>query len=223
MRKETNGAIWLRRLPLLVMFALMIFVGFRVRGITVDDVLNYTPQNLWAASAVMLAAYAVEPLLLVFPVMVLYFATGLILPPVWAVSVGLIGILVSTTVPYLIGRFSCTDIVVRLIEKHPKLGQVRDANRDNDILLAYTLRVLGFVPEDLASLFMGSIRMNYRSFLLGSFIGMLPGMLTATLVGVQVSGEFSAGMLMGIAALNIASFVCAYFINKRSREKRKDA
>ena len=70
---------------------------------------------------------------------------------------------------------------------------------------------------------MGSIRMNYRSFLLGSFIGMLPGMLTATLVGVQVSGEFSAGMLMGIAALNIASFVCAYFINKRSREKRKDA
>ena len=79
---------WLRRLPLLGMLALMLFVGFRVRGVTVEDVLNYTPKNLWAASAAMLAAYAVEPLLIIFPVMVLYFATGLILPPLWAVTVG---------------------------------------------------------------------------------------------------------------------------------------
>ncbi len=212
---------WLRRLPLLGMLALMLFVGFRVRGVTVEDVLNYTPKNLWAASAAMLAAYAVEPLLIIFPVMVLYFATGLILPPLWAVTVGGLGIFISTSVPYVIGRFSCTDIVTRLIQKHPKLEQVRDVNRDNDILLAYTLRVLGFVPEDLASLFMGSIRMKYASFVLGSFIGMLPGMLTATLVGYQVSSEFSAAMLMGIAALNVASFVCAYFINKRSKRSRK--
>lgn len=80
-----------KALPLLLILLVILFFGQNLDKITVEDILRYTPQNLLLAALVLVGAYAVKSLSVVFPLLALYASAGVLFPPPVAILVNLCG------------------------------------------------------------------------------------------------------------------------------------
>ena len=76
-----------KALPLLLILLVILFFGQNLDKITVEDILRYTPQNLLLAALVLVGAYAVKSLSVVFPLLALYASAGVLFPPPVAILV----------------------------------------------------------------------------------------------------------------------------------------
>lgn len=197
----------MRVAPLLVMAGLVIFFGRHFQSLTVEDILNYTPENLWVAAGIFVGIYAFKSLTVVFPILVLYVAVGVIFPPLAGLLVNLIGLFVALSIPYWIGRFSGRGYMERLLYKFPKARQLLKRMTYNEWFVSYILRVINALPGDLVSMVLGSMGIRYFKYLIGSLIGMAPTMIAATLLGVTMTDPLSPGFFLSAGAIVLLSLV----------------
>lgn len=83
MKKALKDSWWIwavRLLPFLLIAAGILLFGRRLRGMSVEDILQYTPANAWLAALVLIGFYAVKSLSVVFPLLVLYLVRRDTLP-----------------------------------------------------------------------------------------------------------------------------------------------
>ena len=83
MKKALKDSWWIwavRLLPFLLIAAGILLFGRRLRGMSVEDILQYTPANAWLAALVLIGFYAVKSLSVVFPLLVLYLCAGILFP-----------------------------------------------------------------------------------------------------------------------------------------------
>ena len=173
----------LRYIPLAVTAALTLSCVLGARKYTLEELLNYTPQSLPLAALLLLCAYGVKSLSVVFPISLLYVVSGVIFP-LWAAwGLNLLGLCICVTLPYWVGRISGREVAERICNCHPTAAQAAGIATRNGVFTAYLLRVLGFLPGDLMSILLGALGMGYRGYLIGSVLGMLPGMLIQTALG----------------------------------------
>ena len=57
----------------------LIYLKF-FRGVTIEHILEFTPENLWLAALVMVGLFALKSLSLFFPMLVVIWGSGSILP-----------------------------------------------------------------------------------------------------------------------------------------------
>lgn len=173
----------LRYIPLAVTAALTLSCVLGARKYTLEELLNYTPRSLPLAALLLLCAYGVKSLSVVFPISLLYVVSGVIFP-LWAAwGLNLLGLCICVTLPYWVGRISGREVAERICNRHPKAAQAAGIATHNGVFTAYLLRVLGFLPGDLMSILLGALGMSYRGYLIGSVLGLLPGMLIQTALG----------------------------------------
>ena len=142
----------LRLLPpvltvLLVVVCLV--VGSRISW---SNLLTYTPPNLLLAAVGILALYAVKSLSVVFPLSVLYIACALWFGRWGGLMMCYLGLTVSCTLPYLIGRRFGAGVVEHLIRKYPRLDKLYQAGSSNQVMLSYLLRIVTVLPGDFLQL-----------------------------------------------------------------------
>ena len=92
--------------------------------LTVDTILEYTPDNTLLAIVVMLTFFALKSLTVVLPLSVLYLTCGMMFSPFSALLVSTAGLAVTITIPYLIGKYAGKQTVKSICEKYPKAAQV---------------------------------------------------------------------------------------------------
>lgn len=173
----------LRYVPIAVTAALTLSCILGARRFTVEELLSYTPESLPAAAAVLLCAYAVKSLSVVFPISLLYIASGVIFPLWVAWGVNLAGLWICVTLPYWVGRISGREAARGVVRAYPKAARVSEIVERNRVFTAYLLRVVGLIPGDIASILLGAMGVEYRGYLAGSLLGLLPGMLIQTALG----------------------------------------
>ena len=115
-----------KALPLLLILLVILFFGQNLDKITVEDILRYTPQNLLLAALVLVGAYAVKSLSVVFPLLALYASAGVLFPPPVAILVNLCGLCVGATLPYLLGRLAGQEYMDRLMIRYQKAARLRE-------------------------------------------------------------------------------------------------
>ena len=103
---KKTGHILLQCAPLLVMLTITAAILLSGEEITVDTILNYTPEKTLPAILMLLMMYALKSLSVVFPMIVLYMASGIMFPLPLAILVNCIGLCIVVTIPYCIGRYS---------------------------------------------------------------------------------------------------------------------
>ena len=214
-----------RALPLCLMF-LALGVGiYFLPEFTTQDLVDIAPSNIVIAILVILAAYAVKSLAMVFPILAIYIASGLLFPIPVALAVNIAGALLNAAIPYFIGRYSCSVTVERLITRHPKLQQIDGWTKKNSVLSIYILRIVGFLPGDVVSLFCGASNVRPMPYFIGSLLGKLPVLTLATIMGTQVENILSLRFLIPFAGLVFLSLGSSYFASKKIRkeERRKQA
>ena len=203
----------------------LIYLKF-FRGVTIEHILEFSPENLLLAALAMVGLFALKSLSVFFPMLILIAASGSIFPTfLSAFIVNCTGVAVMILIPYAIGRFAEREFVEGLINKNKNASKLRELKSDNELFIAYFLRVINILPCDLVSMFLGSAGFGLWKYMLGSFLGILPGIITTTLMGANVEHPSSPKFWLSVVTEFIfaaASSVWYYFYKKRKKNTAND-
>lgn len=209
----------------IVMIGMCVLIYFRFfRGVTIDDILEFTPENLWLAALAMIGLFALKSLSMFFPMLVLIAAVGSIFPGfIPAIIVNSIGVTVMLSIPYAIGHFAEREFVEKLISKNRNADKLREIKSDNELFIAYFLRVINILPCDLVSMFLGSTGFGYVKYIIGSFAGVLPGMIATTVMGANIKDPTSPEfwIAVGSEVVFAAASTLIYYNYKKKKKSEK--
>lgn len=222
---QKKSTVFLKRLlqiAPLIMIGICVLIYFTFfRGVTVEDILEFTPENLILAAFVMVGLFALKSLSMFFPMLILIAATGSIFPSfIPAILVNSIGVVIMLLIPYAIGRFAEKDFVQGLINKNKNADKLREIKAENELFIAYFLRVINILPCDLVSMFLGSTGFGLVKYLAGSFAGVLPGMIATTIIGANINDPTSPVFWIAVGSeivFAISSTLAYYFYKKKKK------
>jgi phospholipase D1/2 len=138
--------------------------------------------------------------LILAPVTLLIIATAATFGPVLGFSYALWGSLVSALVSYGFGRLAGKETVRRFVG--PRLGYVqRQISRHGFISMLFA-RIVPIAPFSIVNLVAGAIQIRLRDFLLGTAIGMSPGIFAIAVLENQLEH-----VLQNLAIGNIALLI----------------
>lgn len=103
MKPQKNKIIitFLRTLPLIVCMIFIVIFLASGNDITVQTVLNYTPESPFAAAIVILLLYALKSVSFVFPIAVLQIAVGHLFQTPVALLINLLGRAITLSIPII--------------------------------------------------------------------------------------------------------------------------
>lgn len=224
--KKANIAVNILRILFLIMvLGLVVYFLFNRDKFTVDAIINLAPENLFLAAVVILILYGLKSLTVFFPVLVLQIAVGIMYGPVWGVLVNILGAVCEGAVPYLFARYTGLGEkpIDKLMKKYPQLERVIEEHSKNQLFLSFFLRVLGFLPLDIISMLLGVLKINFFKFSLGTVLGMLPGILAATIMGNSITNIFSPQFIISFAATGVISISALIIYIVYYKRKKKTA
>ncbi len=116
-----------------------------------------------------------------FPVTVLITLTAIAFEPLAALAYSLTGALASAAVAYGLGLRLGRPVLRQMIGK--RLNAVARAIGRRGILAVMTLRVAPVAPFTAINLVCGAVRIRFTDYMMGSLLGMGPGIVVLTLLG----------------------------------------
>lgn len=136
----------------------------------------------WAPFA-FVAAYVLGGLVM-FPVTVMSAATAIVFPPLKAVSVSFSGIMLSAALLHWVGSHFIKGSLRKSLGK--TIERVDDALSDRGVITIATIRMIPLAPFTLVNIAAGAIGVSFRDYMLGTALGLLPGVTMICLFGRQV-------------------------------------
>ena len=232
-KDSSHSSRMLKILPPILTVALVllcIYIGSRM---SIQGLISYTPSNVLLAAAGILALFAVKSLSVIFPLSVLYIVSAFWFGKWVGLAVCYLGLVVSCTIPYLLGRhFGAGMVEVSVNEA--EMALMVDTYCVSNIKQqdgSYLLRIVSVLPGDLCSLFLGACSVDYRRYLIGSLLGLSPMMilhvLFADLFAQSLSGSFWEALtpqtIVAIVVLVVVSIISSVILNKRYSPKEPPA
>ena len=171
--------------------------------------------------------YAVRPLIF-FSAAVLTIAAGLLFGPVWGMIYGIIGGNLSAMVAYYIGRYF-GEGVIDTESSENTIQRYAERMRNNPFESILTMRFI-FLPYDLVNYLAGFLKIDWKPFLLATFLGSLPGALTFVLIGASIEGnridEIPSlnPVTLGVSlVIFISSLALSRYFKKREAQREEKA
>lgn len=189
--------------------------------IGVEDIINYSPENVFLAAIVMIILYGLKSLTVVIPLPLLEVESGLIFSFPIAVIVNSIGIMFCILIPHFIGLSFGKDKMDNFVNKHPKLKIISEFNSSSSFFICYFTRLVGILPIDLLSIYFGASGISLKSDVVGGFLGTLASMILLTMFGKSVNNPGSLMFWISIILnilLVLISFVLFNLYLKKKRQ-----
>lgn len=218
---------WLSYLPKVIGVAfwvcLIILCLIQRDQITVDNIVNFTPKNPFLAACVILLLFALKSVSVVIYGGILYAASGILFPLPAAIAVNLVGSVIMTTIPFLIGKRSGVKILDRLVQKNSKLEILRSVPKQNEWLISFFVRIVGVLPSDLVSMYLGASGLHYTRYMIGTIVGLLPAIIDFSVMGKSIHDVSSPAfrISVGIEIFLMILSISIYSIWKRKKKRGK--
>ncbi len=207
-----------RFVPFIITVVLIICCITFVINHDFNELLAYTPDNVWLAAFVLMGFFVLKSLSVVFPLAAIFITTGMIYPIYISVPLNLLGLCLCFTVPYLVGRFAGGDLLDEIVKRFPRAKKFVEYSHRNNLFASYITRAVVIVPGDIGSMVFGTLKMPYRPYLLGSVLGVLPEMAVETYIGGNLS-SLTARSLIVMIIMIIATLVLTFTLNKKLSRK----
>ena len=201
----------------------LIWVGIIViclihrKELSAEGIASYSPKNAWLAAIVMLGLFALKSLSIVIYSGLLYAANGMLFPLPAAIALNLLGTVIMVSLPYLIGRKAGATAVEEIRAKYPKAEAIHNLRAQNDFLFPFLTR-MARLPSDIVSLYMGAVHVEYKKYLLGSLLGILPQTITFPIMGMSIqnirSPQFVISLCVEIAYILVTSVIYTIYRKK---------
>ena len=130
-------------------------------------------EDLPFTPLVVVAAYAVAGVLV--PITVLIAATGIVFGPIMGALYAIIGSTLSAAMTYWLGEWMGRDTVRRLVG--PRINRLSRRIAKHGVLAMMVVRMLPIAPFTVVNVVAGASHIRLRDFLLGTLLGMSPGIL----------------------------------------------
>ena len=213
---------FLRALPLMLMIIIAIAIIITNRNLSVEQILSYTPKNKILSALFLVALYALKSFTIVVPIDILSVAGGVMFSWLWGSLINILGVAVSITIAYFIGRFSGAQMSEELVRKYPRLIKIREMRKNNDFFFSFIIRALGILPCDIVGMYMGSVKIDFKTYFFGGMLGFSPSIILVTLLGTHLD-NFNSPIFYIVIAFNLVfSGVCLLihrFMRKRKNER----
>lgn len=212
-------------LPQIIGFALwvcLVLVCFIYKDeITVESIVNFTPENPVFAICIILMLFALKSVSVVIYGGILYVVSGILFSLPTAIAVNLIGGMMMTSIPFWIGKRFGTKLVDHLVQRNPKLEWLRTLPQKNEWFVSFFVRIVGGLPGDLVSMYFGSINMRYISYICGTMMGLLPSIIIFSVMGKNINDVSSPAFKISICCkigLTALSLILCYWEKRRTRD-----
>ena len=229
MEKKTipkdNSLKWMNKgkVFLVIIWGIIILIFLiKRKDITIDGILNYTPQSPILAAFMMIGLFALKSLSIVIYSGILYVIDGILFPLPVAILMTICGSIVMVTLPYVIGKKVGARAAVYVVEKYPKAKSLNKLRSENDFIFTFFVRIIGRLPSDIVSMYMGAVGVKYQKYLSGSILGMLPHMITFPVMGMNITNPRSREFIVSLCVeiIIMIGTTTAYALNKRNRKRK---
>jgi uncharacterized membrane protein YdjX (TVP38/TMEM64 family) len=106
----------------------------------------------------------------------------------WGTVIGVLASTIGGLVAFYFSRYLLRNFVKRkIIEKNPKIIKYEDSLDKNSIGTIFFLRLMPISPYNVINFFMGATKVSWQKFILGSFLGMIPGTFMLVYLGDSIS------------------------------------
>ena len=147
-----------------------------------------------------------------FPVAVLALAGGLLFGLWWGSLYTFLGAILNCTLMFFLARYAGREQVEALLQKKlPPIWQqrIRNLNSGSSFLLLIVLRLIPAVPYNLINYAFGLTAMPFRTYILASAIGIIPGTFAFINIGDKALDVTSPEFWTGIGLLGLLLAVTA--------------
>jgi phospholipase D1/2 len=167
----------------------------------------------WAPIAV-IALYTPAAFVL-FPRPVLTLLTVIAFGPWLGFAYGMAGILVAALATYYAGRLLRRETVRRLAGD--RLDEMSKKLRSHGLAAVTAVRLVPAAPFAIEGIIAGVLRLKLWHYTLGTFLGMLPGVLATSVFGVQITAALEDPATINwwiVAGVVLAFVVFTYFVRR---------
>lgn len=182
---------------------------------------------------VILAAYVIGGLVSV-PITLMIAATGLVFGAVEGGAYAFVGTAASATVTYMLGRRLGRETVRRLAG--PRINGLSERLAERGLVAMVILRILPVAPFTVVNVIAGASQISLRDYLLGTLIGMGPGIIVTVSFAHQLvqtlhdptAGSFAALLAIGVTLVGLSIALQRFFRkreanrNQQRRQQGKD-
>lgn len=176
------------------------------------DAWGHSLSSSGMATALLLVAYVVGGLVM-FPVLVLIAATGLFYGPMSGVLIAGAGSLLSAGAGYAVGALLGRRFLRRMAGG--RLDHISRQLARRGVLSMTVIRLLPVAPFTLINLAAGASHIRFRDYLVGTTLGMAPGVVAITTFSGQLRRVIDSPDATNIAVLAgvmiviiVAAFLC---------------
>ena len=148
---------------------------------------------------------------LMFPRPLLTLLTVIAFGPWLGFAYGMAGILVAALATYYAGQLLPRDTVKRLAGE--KLGDMSEKLSADSLLAVTAVRLVPIAPFAIEGIVAGAVRIRLWPYVLGTFLGMLPGVLATSVFGRQITAALEdpstvswlivGGILLALVVLTV--------------------
>ncbi|HAG11609.1 MAG TPA: hypothetical protein DCK76_09570 [Desulfotomaculum sp.] len=184
---------WIRWGIVAVIALLAVLCVYYHEQLTLHFIIEQISSHPSISALVLLGMYTIKAISFFIPIVLLYTSSGLILTPVEAISVNILGLLIACTVPYYIGRFLGTSLVDNICLRYPKLMNFMHL-KNKEFLFSFA--VISIVPMELSALLFGALGIAYRPCIFGSMFCLIPKMLVYTFLGYMIYDRAYPGCII---------------------------
>lgn len=217
--KNNQRLIWMGVLVLLLLFA----AAAAWRWTPLADLIDPHTLAQWASSVrqsparhfYVVGAYLIGSVLLI-PITALILLTAIVFGPLLGSLYALVGCLVAAAVTYAIGVFAGQDFVRKITGTKWKRMQQKIGR--SGILAVATLRLLPVAPFTVVNIVSGAFRVPLADYVLGSLLGLAPGILITNLFAHQFEKAIrdpGVGLFVVLAALLGATIAGTAWLKRR--------
>ena len=171
-------------LPVLIMvLCAAIFGVLLATGVMdLDTVPQLVADRPVLAVLVVLGLYVLKGFSGVVVYNALVVVVSMVLPLPAALAVNGVGTAVCLSISYAMGRFTKTESLESVLDRHPKIKRYFSATQEYGFAMCFAIHMLGLNMEVLGVLF-GMMRLNYWSYLASSWLAIMPGMVCFCILG----------------------------------------
>jgi phospholipase D1/2 len=137
--------------------------------------------------------------LVAFPVLVLILATGIAFGPVYGLIYALVGCMLASALGYAVGSKVGKGGLRRVAGS--KVDRISRALAERGILAVAAIRLVPLAPFTVVNMAAGASHIRLRDYLVGTFIGMAPGIVAITVFGHGIARAIGAGQIGWLVAI----------------------
>ena len=209
---------WIWGACLLLMWSCAVLLFVRSNGwLSMDELLHYKPESNLTAVLVMLGLFVLKSVDFLINSGVLYALSAVLFPLPAALALNLVGAAIISAVPYFVGRSLGAPLLALIRRRYPKLRRLEAVQTKGTFFFALLLRCVG-VPVCIVGVYFGADNSDFKQYMAGSVLGLMPMMIPYTLLGDGAanfhSPVFIAAVVMRVLVLVLSALLYRHMLKR---------